>query len=152
MLSSVENSKKHHVSHFNNHNSESKHDFYHFFKHFNTIFAFKKLQNFISGAPHFPYVRLCWIHFYLPMMTLWSLLTKSLLTFGIKHVLFQIWYQFGPRAMDYAWWQCIIKTNLWLLVAGFFKYTCCMVFIFDYENAICIFDILFFLYSLRPFS
>ena len=46
--------------------------------------------------------------------------------------------------MDYAWWQCIIKTNLWLLVAGFFKYTCCMVFIFDYENAICIFDILFF--------
>ena len=30
LLSSVENTKKSHVLHFNNHNSGSKHDFYHF--------------------------------------------------------------------------------------------------------------------------
>ena len=30
LLSSAENTKKSHVLHFDNHNSESKHDFYHF--------------------------------------------------------------------------------------------------------------------------
>ena len=63
LLSSAENTKKSHVLHFNNHNSGSKHNFYHFLTPFfhllfelvllvYLIFAFQELQKFhFRGSP-----------------------------------------------------------------------------------------------------
>ena len=79
LVSSAENTKKSHVLHFNNHNSENKHDFYHllniltpfFYLLFDLyllvylIFAFQELQNSISVVSHLPSVVVCKIHIYL---------------------------------------------------------------------------------------
>ena len=84
LLSSAKNTKKSHVLHFNNYNSESKHDFYHFLNIFTPFFSFNLWALYVglshlciprTSKFHFAYVLVCKIHIYLPMMTLWSLLT-----------------------------------------------------------------------------
>ena len=86
LLLSAENTKKSHVLNFNNHNSGSKHNFCHFLNILTPFFfiyslsssylliylnfAFKELQNSISGVRHLPYVLVCKIHICLPKMTL----------------------------------------------------------------------------------
>ena len=89
LLSSAENTKTSHVLHFNNHNSGSKHNFYHFLNILIPFFpstlwtlsvglshlCIPRTSKFHFRVPHLPYVLVCKIHIYLPMMTLWSLLT-----------------------------------------------------------------------------
>ena len=49
LLLSAENTKKSHVLHFNNHNSGSKHDFYHFLDIFLFIYSLSSICWFISS-------------------------------------------------------------------------------------------------------
>ena len=91
LLSPPDNTKKRNVLHFNNHNSGSKHDFYHFLTILTSFFSstlwalsvglshlcIPRTSKFHFRGPPFALYSVCKIHIYLPMIALWSLLIQT---------------------------------------------------------------------------
>ena len=118
----ISKNKKSHVLHFNNYDSESKLDLYHFLNILTPYFFIYYLSSicwFISSLPSknskisfqgSQNVLACNVHIYLPM-AIWSRLkhrypfpTENLVTFSIKHVLFSIDTNLTFSPMDYDGW------------------------------------------------
>ena len=93
--------------HLANRSSKSNNP-WHFLKELNKIFCIWRTSTLNSIAPSsLHYIVVCKIHIYIRKMRFQacqyrcSFSTKKLLPFGIWHVLFLIWYQYGPYPQSY---------------------------------------------------